>query len=201
MTLPAVTLKPGPMRIAAAMALAGFAPHFAYPTVTDVPGRVFVRPSALLIATAIGGAEASAHAWVWNVNHPTSLGIDWGLMEINSLWHPEHFGPITNPTQLNWANYADNAVMGFSVWKAARAGRLAKDAAPGAAAKGRPGPMSEDFAPWNAYSSGHYLKVRHNNRSWIAWAQYGVDQMNAAVAAGRTLAEIASVDLDPLVYP
>ena len=176
MPFPAVKLKPGPKVLAAALALADFNPNPTRPSVTDACGVVWAKPSSLQIMLAVIGGESSGHAWCWHVN--TDGSTDYGMSEINDTAHPQYFGKVTSPTQLNWANYAQNAVMAYAIYQAA----------------------GYTWAPWNAYSGGGYLAERYAGKSWMHWAQYGIDQMNAALKAGATLAQIASVDNDVLEY-
>lgn len=188
-----VIMKPGPKRIAAACAMAGFSTTITYPDVTDGCGKVWHNPSALLLAVALGGGESSGNAWAYNINFPGTKqeSEDFGMWEINNVYNSQWFGPITTPMQANWAIYYDNADMFYSCWQWARKERiLAK------------GPAFDDWKPWHAFSGGGYKSERYQGKSWLDWAQFGIDQMNADLnnGLGLTLDYIASIDLDPLVY-
>jgi hypothetical protein len=186
-----VILKPGPMRIAAAAALAGFSPTITYPDVTDGCGKVWTNPSALLIAVALAAGESSGNAWSYRVNFPNSAqqSTDFGMWEVNNIYNAEYFSAIESYSQLNWAIFYDSADMAYAIWQAARKERII--------AKGEPG---ADWLPWHAYSGGGYCSARFGGKSWLDWAQYGIDQMNVQLKARQTLDQIASIDLDPLVY-
>lgn len=186
-----VGFRPGPKRIAAAVQLAGFPQSARYPDVTDACGALWVKPSAVLIAVAIAGAESSAQAWAYQVNFPgtTNESVDYGLFQINGKYNAQFFGAVKTPEQLNWAILSDNCVMGCQIWNGARAARIAAKR-----------PPARDWQPWYGYTGGGYKRERYNGKSWLHWADSGVRAMNAELAAGKSLAQIASVDLDPLVY-
>ena len=188
-----VVLRPGPMRIAAVAALAGFSEAVTYPTVTDGCGKVWKAPSALLIAVAIAGGESSGHAWVFRVDSDRST--DFGLWEINNADRPDFFGPVLNPLALNWAMIQDNAVMAYKIYQEAIRIRTVDKL-----------PLTADWQPWHAYSGGGYKAARYGGRSWLEWANSGITQMHADLpgVAGATtaikLAKLASIDNDPLAY-
>jgi|SRR5581483_10996254 len=186
MPFPEVSLRPGPKALSAALRLAGFSDTVFLPAVTDKVGVTWSRPSELQIALAVVGGESSGHAWAYHQNKNGST--DWGAGQINSTAHPAWFGPVTDPAQLNWANYYDNAQMMFTVYR--NAGRK--------------------FTPWNAFTNGGYLKDRFEKHSWMHWAAHGVTLMQALVKqlmAGppamdelSALQEVASVNWDALRY-
>lgn len=176
MPFPPVKLKPGPKVLAAALKLAGFSETSYYPAVTDACGVHWAKPSGLQIALAIIGGESSGHAWCWNDNKDGST--DYGVLEINDKSHPQWFGAQKSPTQLSVWNYAQNAQMAYAIHAADNFG----------------------WSAWNAYTGGGYKALRYAGKSWMDWAQYGINQMLAAVAAGETLAKVASTDNDPLEY-
>jgi lysozyme-like protein len=188
-TLYKVTLKPGPVRAAAALALAGFNIHLSYPTRTDGCGKVWTNPSALLIATSIAGAETSGEAWVFHGNQDEFKSVDYGLMQVNDHYSPAYFAAQADAWQLNWAKYQDNAKMAYQIWSDAHKARTAANGSP-----------DTDWKGWNSFNSGHYLRERYAGRSWLDWAHYGVSSMTTRLNAGETLESIASIDLDPLTY-
>jgi hypothetical protein len=185
MTFPSVTQKPGPIVLAAALKIAGFTDATHEASVRDACGVLWPSPSELQIAVAITGGEASGHAWIWHQDANGSC--DYGVLQINSI-HAQWFGAVEAPTQLNWANYAQCAQMAFSLYTSA----------------------GRSFKPWNAYTNGGYLAARYQGRSWMDWAEHGVTQMNAQVAAlmksnlalteFAATAQVASINNDPLVY-
>jgi Lysozyme like domain len=184
MPFPSVTLKPGPGIIAAALYIAGFSDLVIMPPVTDACGKAWPAPSQLQTMIAIAGGEGSGHAWCWNIN--TNGSTDYGMWEINNAAHPQWFGPVTDPAQYNWANYAQNAEMAFAVFVAAQ----------------------KTFKPWNAFNNGGYLADRYNGVSWMSWAKHGIDlfwaEFNALsetdLSSFEKFAQIASIDLDPLEW-
>jgi hypothetical protein len=179
------------MRIAAALKLAGFDRKVLYPSVTDACGKLWPDPCELLIATALAGGESSGNAWAFRVNYPGSAqqSTDFGCWEINNMYNQQWFGPIGGPEQLNWAILYDNADMAYQVWHGTMLERVKQGGLP-----------SADWAPWHAYSGGGYLEERWLGKSWMHWAQWGIDQMNGLEKRGLALDYVASVDLDPLVY-
>lgn len=184
-----VRLKPGPRRLAAALMLAGFSNSVTYPDITDGDGKTWGKPGALLIALAISGGESSGNAWIYNQNKDGST--DYGLMEVNSTYNPGQFKGYPSVTALNWANYADNAKMAYSVYSAAVTERKAAN-----------GPVNDDWKPWNAFADGGFKAERWQGKSWLDWAQYGITDLAAAQAAApaQPLTYFASIDLDPLVF-
>lgn len=188
-----VIMKPGPKRIAAACALAGFSEAITYPAVVDGCGKTWSAPNALLLAVALGGGESSGNAWAYNINYPGTPqeSEDFGMWEINNVYNPEYFGVIKSPMQANWAIYYDNADMFYECWSWARQERIKAN-----------GPPFDDFKPWHAFSGGGYKRERYDNKSWLDWAAFGVDAMNADLNNGKglTLDYIASIDDDPLIY-
>jgi lysozyme-like protein len=190
MPFPPVKLKPGPQALSAALYLAGFRDTVILPPVTEKAGVTWDQPSELQVILAVVGGESSGHSWVWNTNKNGST--DYGVLEINDKAHPEYFGPQKSPTQLSAWNYADNAKMAFAIYTSAKK------------VKGK-----SPFHPWNAYTNGGYLAVRYQGRSWMHWAQHGINSMWGAYAvlmkpgkltSAQALAEIASTDKDPLRY-
>jgi hypothetical protein len=179
-----VTVKPGPTALAAALRLAGFNDKLYMPAVTDACGVHWPAPDRLQVALAVAAGESSGTAEAYHENADGST--DYGLMEINNKAHPEFFKSVTEPTQLIWSNYAQNAIMAWQVFEAA----------------------GYSFNPWVAYTAGGYLSERYENKSWMDWANYGVQQMNAGVIAleakkysyVEALNELASIDNDPLEY-
>jgi len=186
-----VIMKPGPKRIAAACALAGFQQKIIYPPITDGCGKVWDKPSALLIAVACAAGESSGNAWAYRINFPDTpqQSTDFGMFEINNKYNSEWFGPIKTPMQANWAIYYDCADMAYQVWQWAVKDR-----------KKANGPPMDDWKPWHAVSGGGFSRERYGGKSWLDWAEFGIEQMNAARSVGATLDQIASIDMDPLVY-
>lgn len=179
-----VVIKPGPKALSAALKLGGFSETSYYPAVTDACGVKWAKPSGLQIMLAIVGGESSGNAAAWHVNADGSL--DYGLTMINDRAHPEYFAAPVKPDGWCWLDYLSSAQAAYAIHAAADYG----------------------WGPWNAYSGGGYKSERYAGKSWLSWAQYGVDQMTASVAAlvkgGKTqaqaLAQVASVDADPLQY-
>jgi hypothetical protein len=192
MGFPAVQLKPGPKRLAAALWLAGFPDGLYYPNVQDACGVNWIKPSALHIALAVAGGESSGNSWCWRDDNDGST--DYGVMEINTRAHPEWFSLFPQPTHLNAWNYADNAKMAYTIYH---------NAAPNS-------PVGGSFHPWMAYNGGGYLAERYGGKSWMDWAAYGLSQMWAAAGAltkanpklttAAAMASVASMDADPLKY-
>jgi hypothetical protein len=180
------------MRLSAACAMAGFSKTITYPDVVDGCGVTWKNPSALLLAVAVAGGESSGNAWAYNINYPGTAqqSTDFGCWEINNMYDQQYFGPIATPLQFNWAIYYDNADMAYAVWQSARKTRILNKQ-----------PDVNDWLPWHAYSGGGYKAERYEGKSWLAWADFGVTQMESALKVpGATLDVIASVDNDPLVY-
>jgi hypothetical protein len=180
-----VQLKPGPKVLAAALKLAGFSETSYYPVVKDAAGVTW-KPSGLQIALALCGGEASGNAWAYHRNLDSS--VDYGILEINGVAHKQYFGQYSsvNPTAWNWMNYLDNAKAAYAIHAAS----------------------NYSWSAWNAYTGGGYLSVRYQGRTWMDWAAHGVSTMLAAVASlvaegvneTTALAQVASVNNDPLVY-
>src|ERR1017187_9558655 len=128
MSILPVILRPGPVRIAAALALAGFSQTITYPTVTDACGKVWTNPSALLIALGVVGGESSGHALAYRINHAGTPqeSTDYGLLEINDHYSPENFGPVKSPVQNVWSNYVQNCLMAYSLYSRAVTERKAR---------------------------------------------------------------------------
>ena len=151
---------------------------------TDDCGVHWPKPSGLQLMLAIVGGESSGQAWAWHTNADGST--DYGLCMVNDRAHPQYFsGPVT-PTGFNWMDPLSSAQAAFEIHASANWG----------------------WGPWNAYSGGGYKAERYAGKSWLDWAQHGISQMLPAVAAlvkaGKTeaqaLAQVASIDNDPLEY-
>lgn len=178
-----LVIKPGPVRMAAALKLAGFSETVILPAVTDACGVTW-RPSELQVALALCGGESSDDATAYHVN--TDGSTDFGELEINDKAHATAFTPQTDPAGWMWMDWIDNAAEAFQIYVAA----------------------GRKWTPWNAYTGGGYKADRYEDHSWLDWAAFGITQMQASLAAlvkaGKTeqaaLAYIASIDLDPLVY-
>lgn len=184
MTNRTLIVKPGPRRLAAALKLSGFSQAISQPPVTDACGRHWTAPTELHVALALCGGEASGNCSAYHVNADGST--DYGVLEINNHAHPEYFqGPVT-PVSWNWLDYLDNCDAAFELYVTAK----------------------RTWKPWNAYAGGGWIAERYQGRSWLSWADYGVTSMlssyQALVKAGKTpaaaLAQIASIDDDPLIY-
>ena len=183
MTNRTLVVRPGPKRLAAALSLAGFSATKILPPITDACG-VHWTPSELQVALALCGGESSGCATAFHVNADSS--IDYGLLEINNKAHASYFGPQSPPDNWIWLDYLDSCEAAYEIYLTAK----------------------RSFRPWKAYTGGGYLAERYQGRSWLDWANYGCGQMAAALAAltkaGKTeaaaLAQIASIDDDPLVY-
>lgn len=179
-----LVIKPGPMRMAAALALAGFSDAVLLPPVTDACRVTWSKPTELQVALALCGGESSDDATAYHVN--TDGSTDFGELEINDKAHAAAFTPQTDPAGFNWMDWLDNAAEAYQIYVAA----------------------GRKWTPWNAYTGGGYKSERYQGHSWLDWAAFGIGQMQTAVAAlikgGKThdaaLAYIASIDLDPLVY-
>jgi hypothetical protein len=184
MTNRPLIIKPGPVRLSAALALAGFSPTRTFPAVTDACEVTWPHPSELQIALALCGGESSGCSSAFHVN--TDGSTDYGLLEINNSAHPSYFRETLTPGSWVWLDYLDNAEAAYEIYVSA----------------------GREFSPWRAYTGGGYKAERYAGRSWLDWASWGCGQMTAAVAAltkgGKTqaaaLAEVASIDLDPLIY-
>jgi hypothetical protein len=178
-----LVIRPGPKRLSAALALAGFSCTRILPAVTDACG-VRWEPSELQVILALCGGESSGSASAFHVNADGST--DYGVLEINGRAHASYFGSQAAGNAWLWTDYLDSCEAAFEIYIAA----------------------GREFSPWNAYSGGGYKAERYQGRSWLDWASFGVGQMTAALAvlvkAGKTeaaaLASIASVDDDPLTY-
>ena len=167
---------PGPVTLAACAQAAGFSQKVLQPPVTDVKGTRWT-PSGLQVILAIAGAESSGNAWAFN--HNADGSTDCGVWQINTI-HSQWFdgsNPVVSPF-----NPWDAAVMAFELHKAAAWG----------------------FTPWAAYSgpAHHWLGYRDSaleggrGESWLEWAQHGIAGLNALLAQGQTLRDIASVTED-----
>lgn len=184
MTNRPLVIRPGPKRLSAALALAGFSATRVLAPVTDACEVRWPEPSELQIALALCGGEASGATTAFHVNANGST--DYGVLEINDKAHPEYFRQALSPTSFVWSDHIDNAAAAFAVYIAA----------------------GRSFAPWRAYTGGGYLAERYKGRSWMDWASFGISQLTPAVAVlvkrGKTqaaaLASVASIDLDPLIY-
>jgi hypothetical protein len=179
-----LVVRPGPKRLAAALALAGFSASKELPAVTDACGVHWPHPSELQIALALCGGESSGSASAYHTN--TDGSTDYGLLEINDKAHPSYFRQASGPVGWLWTDWLNNAQAAYGVYVAA----------------------GRQFTPWMAYTGGGFKAERYQGRSWLDWASYGIGQMLPAVAAltkqGKTetsaLATVASVDDDALTY-
>lgn len=179
-----VVIRPGPKALSAALKLAGFSETSYYPAVTDACGVKWPKPSGLQIMLAIVGGESSGNAAAWHVNADAS--VDFGLCMINNSAHPEYFSQPVTAGGWNWLDYLSSAQAAYAIHAAADYG----------------------WGPWNAYSGGGFKAERYKGKSWLSWADFGISAMltstAALVKAGKTeaqaLAQVASVDNDPLIY-
>lgn len=186
-----IQLKPGPVRLAAALVIAGFSESktIGLTSVTDHCGKKWRNPSELLLALATVGGESSGNAYATHTNEDGST--DYGLMQINyaanaAYW--EMTSPITG-VLWSWSHYLDNAWAGYQIYRYG-IDKLKKP----------------PFSPWNAYTRNYYLNERYNGKSWVDWAYHGITQMNSTYAAlkaaygSAAYTQIAGMTDDQLSY-
>jgi len=164
---------PGPVILAACATAAGFNQDAKYPAVTDVQGKHWT-PSGLQIILALAGAESSGNAFAYHQN-ASDGSMDHGIWQINDKAHPEWFGPAADSSKSAY-NPWDCAVMAWLVHVGA----------------------NYAWTPWVAYKTGAYLKWRDPaiSETWMSWAAHGIAKLNTLTAAGQTLLQIATADLD-----
>jgi lysozyme-like protein len=183
-----VPFHPGPMRLAAAAALAGFDQARLLPTVTAVNGVEWDTNNELLTAVAICSAECGGDVFVTSYRPNANGSVDCGAWQINDVAHPEwfaHSSPL-DVYGLSWPIYTDNAKMAWQVYAAA----------------------GYVFSPWRSYTVGAnpagyrgYLDWHGPGLTRMAWAQEGIDAMNAQLALGRPLSSVAMTYLEASSQP